>query len=584
MPSKGVPAATPIEESFRLRTLRDLLDARDAYHYYLVNQPHVLATAVGLYLVRDEEADKPTTAEARLALAPGVRPPRGLGNSHVQPWSWPCVLVFVDAWLDDKEIARNPDAMVPRRLYLPDGRVVPTCVVYAPPSERPPDLEQHLNLPSLPLGGGYVCLSTVQAREHVGSIACLVTDGDKTYALTNRHVAGPPGRVLRSIIAGADTRIGCSASVSVSRRLLTELYPGFAGARVEVAIDAGLIDVDDVNDWTTQVFGIGQLDEMLDVGAESLTLGMVGTRVRAFGAASGPLAGEIIGLFYRYRTVGGAEYVADALIAPRGDAPLATQPGDSGTLWVFDPEDGAGDGAVVEAGKPAPKATPLAVQWGGHVFVRGASTEISPYALATFLSNVCRTLDVELVRDWNLGHDQYWGAVGHYTIGAKACELPDTRLLPRQPAEHLVRPPHDRQAGRPGRRFAVLPARRRARQLLEGPRAGRPRPRGPEPFRGHGPARLERRRADVALALPRRPCLARPAALDRLLPGRGHDAQPHGVAPVPSRPAVPRDRRKPPGGDGHERRAGPLRGRRHGPLRRRRLPAAAHVDVPRRTR
>ena len=73
-----------------------------------------------------------------------------------------------------------------------------------------------------------------------------------------------------------------------------------------------------------------------------------------------------------------------------------------------------------------------------------AAPHASAVALATFLSNVCRALDVEVVYDWNLGHDQYWGAVGHYSIGAKgvrprfrssACE----RSLPRQPHEHLVR-------------------------------------------------------------------------------------------------------------------------------------------------
>jgi hypothetical protein len=39
------------------------------------------------------------------------------------------------------------------------------------------------------------------------------------------------------------------------------------------------------------------------------------------------------------------------------------------------------------------------------------------------MGNVCRGLDVEVLYDWNTGHDLYWGQVGHYTIGAKACEL-----------------------------------------------------------------------------------------------------------------------------------------------------------------
>ena len=38
-------------------------------------------------------------------------------------------------------------------------------------------------------------------------------------------------------------------------------------------------------------------------------------------------------------------------------------------------------------------------------------------------------LDVEIVTDWNTGHDRYWGEVGHYTIGARACDLVRTGKL-----------------------------------------------------------------------------------------------------------------------------------------------------------
>ena len=104
---------------------------------------------------------------------------------------------------------------------------------------------------------------------------------------------------------------------SVGRLKLPDAYPGFVGSRVELAIDAGLISVLDLNQWTTQVFGLGVLQTMQDVSPESLTLQLVGTPVRAFGAASGALEGEIAALFYRYATVAGVEYVADALVGPR---------------------------------------------------------------------------------------------------------------------------------------------------------------------------------------------------------------------------------------------------------------------------
>jgi hypothetical protein len=45
------------------------------------------------------------------------------------------------------------------------------------------------------------------------------------------------------------------------------------------------------------------------------------------------------------------------------------------------------------------------------------------FALATNLSTVCRELDIDVVPDWNIGHNEYWGKTGHYKIAAKACEL-----------------------------------------------------------------------------------------------------------------------------------------------------------------
>src|SRR3712207_8829948 len=43
----------------------------------------------------------------------------------------------------------------------------------------------------------------------------------------------------------------------------------------------------------------------------------VGCPVRAFGAASGEMVGEVSALFYRYKSIGGFEYISDLLIGPR---------------------------------------------------------------------------------------------------------------------------------------------------------------------------------------------------------------------------------------------------------------------------
>jgi hypothetical protein len=403
-----------VADEFAALSLPDLLDARDQYHVHLIRQRNVLATAVGRYLVR--KGDARTTFDERLEQAPGTKDPRTLENSSVRPWSWPCVLVFVDHWMTAEEIERSPDEMVPRRLYLPDGRVVPTCVVYAPAAAPAPRGigAAPLSFSSSLLGGGYVCLTDVQGEERVGSIACLVTDGIRVYALTNRHVAGEHGQEVTTVVRGTEVPVGRSVGRSAGREAFVKVYPGFAGGRAELAIDAGLVEVADVRDWTAQVFGVGELDDLMDLGPETLSLTLVGKPVRAFGGASGKLEAEITALYYRYRTRSGVEQLADAIVGPReDDPPLQTRPGDSGTLWVIDED----------VDPPPPKATPIALQWGGHRFATDDGEGASPYALVTFLSTVCSALDVEPIYDLNTSQELYWGEVGHYTIGALACEL-----------------------------------------------------------------------------------------------------------------------------------------------------------------
>src|SRR5262249_29882214 len=53
----------------------------------------------------------------------------------------------------------------------------------------------------------------------------------------------------------------------------------------------------------------------------------------------------------------------------------------------------------------------------------GAARRRSDFALASALSSVCRELDVDVIRDWNTGHPETWGTIGHYLIGARACTV-----------------------------------------------------------------------------------------------------------------------------------------------------------------
>ena len=134
------------------------------------------------------------------------------------------------------------------------------------------------------------------------------------------------------------------------------------------------------------------------------------------------MSGEVQALFYRYRTVGGFDHVADLLIGPRANGPrMRTRPGDSGTLWFWDE---AADGQE----NPGPPR-PLATQWGGHSVLEAGGQGTRQFALASYLATVCRLLEVEVIRDWAIGHGEYWGKVGHFKVGALACHLlTDDRL------------------------------------------------------------------------------------------------------------------------------------------------------------
>src|SRR6185312_8053661 len=112
--------------------------------------------------------------------------------------------------------------------------------------------------------------------------------------------------------------------------------------------------------------------------------------------------------FYRYKSVGGYEYVSDFLISPETGSTNTTR-GDSGTVWHLAKK------------KEGDLPLPLAVEWGGQTFAFMTGPSRLNFALATTLSNVCHRLDVELVQEHNTGVMPYWGQVGHYGIASFAC-------------------------------------------------------------------------------------------------------------------------------------------------------------------
>lgn len=449
-PSKGVMAMQtrrpvgsknifPPRRDYASLSIQDLLDGREAYHVYLSQLDNVIATAIGRYCIHEDDwyaenpPDRPRPPNVKTITAP-----RTLANSVIRPWSWPAVLVFVKQWERPRNLGNN---VVPSTLYLPDGRVVPTCVIEAAPDEMlPQPALGPFNVSNL-LGGGYSCLREHQGEQALGTFGCLVRKGGSYYALTNRHVSGGEGEIAKAYLGGAYEPIGKTSNIAVDRQPMSTVFPLWGEHSTLLTLDAGLIKIDDINQWTSQAFGIGEIGEVFDATEHSVTLDIIGLPVRAFGGTSGVIEGEVRALFFRYEVIGGYEYATDVLIGPRRNDDGArkkhpkvehpfTLPGDSGTLWYYDPpykhpteanEDlGVGEEAA-ETGVRARRLRPIAMQWGGQR-VRTREGQRSAYALGSFLSSICRSLDVEVVRNWSLGHDEYWGKIGHFSIGWKACD------------------------------------------------------------------------------------------------------------------------------------------------------------------
>jgi hypothetical protein len=405
----------PPPRDYSSLSVSDLLDARDAYHLHLSHLSNVVATAIGRYRIHEKDwyAGHPPS-EPRPDGESRIKTEKTLYNSVIKPWSWPSVLVFVSEWTEKSQFADSPDQMVPRALFLPDGRVVPTCVLRVKQQSGPAASADAPSFPRSLIGGGFSLVSTEQKRDHLGSVGCLVTDGHLVYALTNRHVAGEAGRVISAVMRGRSERIGVSTGKVLGKKPFSAVYPGWPGSNAFSNLDIGLIVVDDLGRWTTQIAGLGTIGMPIDLTTDNITLDLLNCPVRAFGGASGPLSGTIGALFYRYKSMAGADYIADLLIVPNDNS--VTRPGDSGTLWCLVDKDSV---------TKKENLRPLAVQWGGHVLVddSGGRNVAHTFALATIVSTVCRELDIDIVRDWNVGLPEYWGDVGHYTIGAKACQL-----------------------------------------------------------------------------------------------------------------------------------------------------------------
>jgi hypothetical protein len=308
---------TPIgANDFHALGIHDLLDARDQFHVHLAHKPNVFSTAIGRYLVRDSDPDA-HEAGAGKQERHSRSEPRTLLNSNVRRWSWPCILVFVKEWQTLADLAKRPEDVVPPFVYMPDGRIVPVCVVLAQSAHLPPRTVDPAHLAPSNLGVGSPIYVDAQGMRRMGTIACMVSDGSDFYLLTNTHLAGETGRPVRALIRGIPEVVGTTLGTrNLTERTFSAVYPSLPGRDSVVNIDAAIVRLDDAHLWQEDAL-TEPLGGVADFNVTTVSLSWIGQPVIAHGAASGEMQGEIKALFYRYKSVGGRDYVADFLIGSR---------------------------------------------------------------------------------------------------------------------------------------------------------------------------------------------------------------------------------------------------------------------------
>lgn len=400
---------------FRSLGVKDLLDARDQFHVHLAHKANVFSTAIGLYLIRTSDPNSGKDAgRAHSANRHPSAPPRTLLNSVVKDWSWPCILVFVNHWQTLEDLKSKPEEVIPPFVYMADGRIVPICVVLAESANLPPRGVDPSLLTAGGIGIGCPMYVDAQGMRRMGTASCLVSDGGDFYILTNTHLAGEAGRPVSAVLRGIPQVIGTTRGTrKLTEKTFSQIYPELPGRDSVVNIDAAIVRMEDATAWDSKALA-KPLGQVADFSAQTASLSWIGRPVVGQGAASGQMNGEIKALFYRYKSIGGRDYVADFVIGGRsGDAAaLMTQPGDSGSLWCLD--------SVLEPNT----FSPVAMEWGGQRISSGPTAgQFLQISLATSLAVILRELNLDILQDPAVERTQYWGPVGHFKIGQQACFL-----------------------------------------------------------------------------------------------------------------------------------------------------------------
>src|SRR3954451_14410835 len=79
-------------------SLLNLIQARDLYHLHLTKRKGAIATAIGCYLIRKSDS---WPGDHEKVKGTG---PKTFETAEVRTYSWPCILVFVEKWVDESKM------------------------------------------------------------------------------------------------------------------------------------------------------------------------------------------------------------------------------------------------------------------------------------------------------------------------------------------------------------------------------------------------------------------------------------------------------------------------------------------------
>ena len=261
--------------NFASLSLNDLIEARDLFHYHLMNKKNVVATALGLYRIRKSDPWPAKHHPAQKKRSPESKR-RTLFNSEVRPYSWPCVYVFVSSWEYEKDLAEvDPSDVVPKTLYLPDGRTVPVCVIEARKQPLSKDLKIRLDgrTPrNLLAPGSAIVNEDGQGMTRLATAGCIVRDSGRYFVLTNKHAIGEEGTEILALQTHRRRKIGVSAKKGLGRQDLQTIYPNFPSTKQRLLMDVGLVELDDILQWKTEFPEIEPIGPVLDLYDNMMSL------------------------------------------------------------------------------------------------------------------------------------------------------------------------------------------------------------------------------------------------------------------------------------------------------------------------